>query len=841
MKQISLNGNDWTFKEFVGLDWVWRDSEKRNTQDVRWWYKAAVPGSVLNDLIQAGKVPDPNFELNSKLVEWVPERTWIYRKNFKTPEGLDGKQVYLCFDGIDYSGDIYINDRKIGRQEGMFLPFECNVTDLLEPEGENLLSVVIEPAPAEQPQVGRTSLVRTNKTRMNYWWDFCPRMIHQGIWDSVYLKVTGSAKLKDVYVSADLNEGLTNAVLAAEITAEAEDGCEVILKVNQTTVTAEIKDNKAKLELFLEHPKLWQPNGYGEPYQYDVGILLKDTKGNLSDTKELKYGIRKIEFVNNQRCKPAATPFLLKVNGRKIYINGYNWVPIDAMYGVERPEKLHRLMRLARDAHIVMLRVWGGGLIEKDAFYQACAENGILIWQEFIQSSSGIDNKPPESKKYMDMFLAQAESIIKRKRNHTSLAVWCGGNELTDWEGNPAGNEDLLLKELRKMVNCLDPKRKWVPSSPSGGLFSNSMKNILEQPDMLWDVHGPWEHQGLDKHYELYNRGTSLLHTEFGVEGMTNGNTLEKSMAKEHMLPAGKDNEIYFHRGAWWTNEPLVQKTFGGLDTIDKIRTASQYMQYEGLKYAVECNRRRAFQNSGTFPWQFNEPYPNMYCTSSLDYYANPKPAYYGVKNSYAKVLVSASFESASLHDKEEFECRVFASTSLLEEEVKEFGGISLCCEVAETDGRLCYSDTQQINLPENSTAQLAEIRLAKGEINTVLFLVRLKLVNEKGAVVAENEYLFTKEKDFGMVFDFSNLKLKVTQKEEAVTVTNVGKDAALFINVSSDEPLPHKDFLYFDENYFCLLPKESRKVIITSDSGELAGKKLRIESFLYAESVDLQ
>jgi beta-mannosidase len=264
-------------------------------------------------------------------------------------------------------------------------------------------------------------------------------------------------------------------------------------------------------------------------------------------------------------------------------------------------------------------------------------------------------------------------------------------------------------------------------------------------------------------------------------------------------------------------------------------------MQYEGLKYAVECNKRRAFQNSGTFPWQFNEPYPNTYCTSSLDYYANPKPVYYGVKNSYAGVLVSASFESASLSDKEEFECQVYASTSFLKDEVKELGEISLYCEIAGTDGSISYSDKQNINLPENSTIQLTEIKLSRDKVSTTLFLLRLKLINEEGSVIAENEYLFTTKKDLGAVYSLPEPELKVEQKEDTITLCNTGKNAVLFIHVSDDEPLPHKDFLYFDKNYFCLMPKEKRTVTITSDSGNLSGKKLRIESFLHTESVVLK
>jgi beta-mannosidase len=833
MQKISLNGNDWLFKEFVGMDWVWRNSVKADTRDTRWWYQATVPGSVLNDLMDNQMVPDPHFELNSKLVEWVSARTWVYKKSFRLPADVKGQEITLCLEGIDYKAEIFVNGKQIGTHEGMFLPFSKNITDLLLPDQDNLLAVVIDAAPMEQPQVGKSSMVRTHKTRMNYWWDFCPRMIHQGIWDEVYLKISGQALLKDVYVSAVLNEDYSTAVLTVEIETELAEGYELTMKADSEVLTKTISGNKERLELEIRNPKLWQPNGYGEPYQYSLSFELKDQQGGISDEKKLKFGIREIEFVKNENCNPEAAPFTLKVNGRKIYVNGYNWVPIDALYGVERPEKLHRLIQLAKEAHTVMFRVWGGGLIEKDSFYETCAENGILVWQEFIQSSSGIDNKPPEDPAFIDLLLAQAEIIIKRKRNHTSLAIWCGGNELSDWEGNPVENSDLLIGKLKEVVERLDPQRRWLSSSPSGGVFNNNVENILKHPDQLIDVHGPWEHQGLQKHCELYNMGTSLFHTEFGVEGMTNKNTLDKTIAPEHMLPASKENEIYFHRGAWWTNEPLVQETFGGLDTIDKIRTASQYMQFEGLKYAVECNRRRAFQNSGTFPWQFNEPYPNAYCTSNLDYYGNPKPVYYGIRNCYSPILVSASFASPSLYNKAEFSAQVYLTTSLLKKEANSYGEISLLCELVGMDGRTYYTSKTWERLPENSTKEVLSVQTPLQEAMTELMLLRLSVFDENNNLLCENEYLFTLGNDLGPVFKLPKPELSMKQEGDILIIQNNGENAALFLFLSSDEELPQSDYLYFDRNYLSLMPKEEKSIAIKAQSGQLQNKAIRVESFL--------
>lgn len=203
VKKISLNGNDWLMKEFVGMDWIWRDSVMPDSKDVRWWYPATVPGSVMHDLAENRMIPNPHYELNTKLGEWASERTWVYRKEFFVPEDEKGREITLCFDGIDYASEIFLNGVSLGKQEGMYIPWKHKVTDRIQYGEKNLIAVVIEPAPPEQPQVGKTSLVTTHKSRMTYWWDFCPRMIHQGIWQDTYLEITGETQIVDLHVETD--------------------------------------------------------------------------------------------------------------------------------------------------------------------------------------------------------------------------------------------------------------------------------------------------------------------------------------------------------------------------------------------------------------------------------------------------------------------------------------------------------------------------------------------------------------------------------------------------------------------------------------------------------------
>src|ERR1051325_733471 len=182
-KRISLNGSDWLFKDFYGEDWRWRNSHMPDTRDRRGWRVGSVPGCPGHDLLMLGEIPDPYVDRNSLLIEWIPQRTWLYKKSFHVDEELKDQRVQLHFDGVDYQAEFFLNGASLGTHVGMFTPAVFDVSDKLHYDGENLLAVVIEAAPFEQPQVSRTSRVRTLKPRMNYWWDFCPRMVHLGIWD----------------------------------------------------------------------------------------------------------------------------------------------------------------------------------------------------------------------------------------------------------------------------------------------------------------------------------------------------------------------------------------------------------------------------------------------------------------------------------------------------------------------------------------------------------------------------------------------------------------------------------------------------------------------------------
>jgi beta-mannosidase len=566
---IALDGDEWQMRGCLGDEWQWHVGPDK-AWDAPGWLGARVPGSVLDDLMRAGEVPDLYRERNSRLAEWVPERSWVYRRRMSGGGRLE-------FGGVDHGATVFLDGEEIARHEGAFTPFSMEV-----PEGEHLLAVVVQAAPASEPQVGRTSRVRVHKSRMGYGWDFCPRMIHQGIWRPVTLGAP-----PEVYPQVRL-----------------EDGAGVV-------------EVDGQVVLRVESPELWWPNGMGERRLYPVEV----------GGRELRVGFREVEFTR---------PGTFVVNGAPMQVKGWNWVPLDALYGVPSPEKLAHLLELAARAGVNLLRVWGGGLIETPEFYERCDRLGLLVWQEFSQSSSGIESVPSDDPEFLATMVADARELVPRRRRHPSLALWCGGNELDGDDSTP------VLAALKDVVEELDPGRAWLPTSPLGG------------PDD--DVHGPWEHQGLRGHAEHYDSRTARLHSEFGVEGMTNRRALEALIGEEHRWAADRTNPVYEHLGAWWNNAPLVQEAFGGrIEDVETMRRASQWLQYDGLRYAVEARLRRGI---GVIPWQLNESYPNAWCTAVVDWHGEPKPAYWGVRRAY-RGAPSAQFATCVWGGEEEMRARI--------------------------------------------------------------------------------------------------------------------------------------------------------------------------------------
>ncbi|HEX6443615.1 MAG TPA: glycoside hydrolase family 2 TIM barrel-domain containing protein [Streptosporangiales bacterium] len=779
-----LDGDDWQLRGFLGDEWRWHLDKP---WDAPGWMPARVPGSVLDDLWRAGEIPDPYVARNTLAAEWVWQRAWVYRRRISSPG--DGNAV-LRFDGVDHAATVCLDGDVVAAHEGMFVPFEVDVTDALADGAEHLLAVVVHPAPANEPQVGETHRVSVHKSRMGYGWDFCPRLVHQGVWRPVTLTAWRHARLVDVSVGTMLAEDLaTGSVeVVAEVEGVADAGLRVTVADGDTVVASSVEDvrvdgrSRVRSTLPVERPRLWWPNGAGEQPLYRVGVELSvpGVAPGASGT-ERYVGFRHL----------AGLPHEPAVNGERMFVKGWNWVPLDALYGVPRPEKLDHLLRLAKEANVNLLRVWGGGLIETPGFYDRCDRLGLLVWQEFAMSSSGFASVPSDAPGFVDLMVRDAHAIVPPLRHHPSLAMWCGGNELAGPEG-PLDDTTPVLGALRDVVRELDPGRAWLPTSPSPH-----------------DDHGPWEHQGVNEHQRCYDAGTTPLHSEFGVEGMTNPRTLDAVVPAGSRWPADRDNPVYAHLGAWWNNAPLVRASFGGrLHDLDTLGRASRFLQADGLRYAVEANRRRAPRCGGTLPWQFDESYPNAWCTAAVDHRGDPKPAYHAVRRAYSRHHVSAAFERQAWAGESAFAARVWACLDAA-------GPATVTARLVDVWGMPLADRTWTVDLPAGEARQLGELTADLTVSGSDVVVLDLSL--DAGDGGQRNRYLFSRTDDLAPLLDLPPATVDVEARHGSdstrIRARHVDGPAALGLVFADGRRYDAPGWAVFSDNWLDLLPGESAAV----------------------------
>jgi beta-mannosidase len=654
---IELGGPAWSAREALGDTWQWYLDKpvtaRNNAGDATvraglapGWLPARVPGSVVGDLARAGELGDPYVARQSRGAEWVASRSWVYRREFDAPPLAPGERAVLCFDGIDPGARVYVDAVEVGTLDGLYRPGRFDISELVADGGTHRLAVVIPPAPPGEPQVGRTDRVTRHAPRLGYGWDFCPRLVHQGIWRDVRLEI-GSVHLTDVQIRTELNADLTSGQIHVAAVIEASGGdpvASVVVRDSEGGVVAKAQTSAHRPALTIDvlEPRLWWPNGLGDQHLYPVEVRVVDPEGGACE-RSTTVGFRHVQMRRNTGAPATALPYTAVVNGQPVELIGWNWAPADALYGDIDDATVDHLIDLAARSGARILRVWGGGLVESEHFYDACDRAGLFVWQEFSQSSSGMQSAPADNPELIEHLREEARVVVPGRTHHPALLMWGGGNELEDDDGPLDETRSPTLTALRDEVARLDPGRHWAPTSPTGPLFHNRLDVIDERPDDMHDVHGPWEHQGLEEHYTLYNRGQALAHTEFGVEGMANRRLWRSLIPEADRWPTGRENPVYRHLGDWWNNTELVHECFGGpLRTPDEVRRASQFLQATGLAYAVEADRRRWPRSSMVIPWQLAESYPNAWCTAIIDHAGEPKPAYHAVARAYLPERVTA-------------------------------------------------------------------------------------------------------------------------------------------------------------------------------------------------------
>jgi len=820
------------------------------------WMPATVPGGVHYDLYRAGWIEHPWFEQNSLACEWVENRWWIYQTVLDGHELPDaGSKVELIMRGIDYEALVYLNEEYLGEHIGMFHHAVFDITDFYRNGTQLTLTIICKHAPDEMSQIGRTSQTYTQKSRFNYKWDFSTRLVNIGIWDEVYLQVHNRYSMKDVVVTSrpELNASRGSIRVSACIQAtdprvdNARLSAETKLSLNMSLLDPEGNEcaflvcpvqpasGCVEAELAVQQPRLWYPNGYGEQPLYQLLLELKIDECCL-DRQVIQTGFRTLTYERNEGSPPDALPYTFVVNGNRVYIQGVNITPIDHLYGNVLPEQYGYMLEMIKRAGMNMVRVWGGGLIEKDVFYDLCDRYGIMVWQEFIQSSSGVDNIPSKQPQFLKLLRESAISALIRKRNHISLAVWSGGNELMDESGTPSTFEDENIALLKNLVEQYDSQRQFLPTSASG-----PVEFVTKEKGVSHDVHGFWKYLGHPEHYEFYGDVDHLFHSEFGVDGMSSPKSLCKFLGESQRVPVSmKDSLIWRHHGEWWDTLERDIALFGPLESLTILSDASQWIQAEGLRFILQTNRRRQFHNSGSLIWQLNEPYPNVSNTCLIDYYGEAKMAYYWTRQVFRPLHASLDYRKLGYRVGEVLEAPVYFCATR-----KTMA--SVIARVYDAQGNMRNEQCLGGNRNEGAGArQIGVFSLRITESLGELFIVRLSIEEDQGDFLPQ-DYFFTvgEEAVYAPALRLSGAVLEVGAPGnwEAGNVTkeglsslrrnykirNNGQVSALHVRC---EETTNAYWMEATDQFFTLLPGESREIGVTCFRKRAGG-------FLEEDSVD--
>ena len=786
------------------------------------WMEAKVPGTVQADLLRAGLIADPYYAANSLLCEWVEHRWWRYQCRFAAPENVRTERVTLEFRGVDYAAHFFLNGAKLGWHEGMFDPVVFDVAALLN--GENRLDVVLENVPAENSQIGYTSQTRTQKARFGYKWDFGTRLVSLGLWDDVLLNCTGPYRLADMHVRSDVDEaghGIVRVSGRVDGLLGREDA-QVALKLSghgenlSAIIRPDARDGRFEHVFTVGRPALWQVNGIGNQPLYALNIEVCDEKG-VSDEWSGRIGIRRMRYRQNDGAPLDSLPYTIEINGSPVYLKGVNMTPLDHMYGTVRREDYLRVLMQAKNMGVNLIRVWGGGVIEKKDFYELCDELGILVWQEFIQSSSGLDNIPSKIPSFLKLLETAARAALVSRRSYTCHAFWGGGNELMNAADVPSTLGDENLAMLAALCREYDPDKLFLPTSASG---PNSWLR-LDVPGVSHDVHGNWQYEGIPAHYERYNRSDCLLHTEFGCQGLSSPEGLKRILPEEHLRPVSmKEDLVWRHHGEWWDTYDRDSALFGPLEDLNRWTMLSQFIQAEGLRYILESNRRRKFHNSGSFIWQINEPWPNVACTSLLEFGGKAKMAAYWVKKAFAPVSLSARYDTLVFPAGGEMRLRLFLHNSL------EAGEYVARAELFNLRGRSLACEEREVSIGRNMVCEAFALAATLPEVELGLVIARLTVRTKTGGEVFRNDVLFSQRQEtpFAGLQSLPETALRASLEEGRMEIANEGSVAAVFVHPVS---LDHSNPLVADDSHVILLPGETR-ILALSALGDMPPVRLR-------------
>lgn len=790
-------------KTVMRIDSGWQFHEAGKTD----WHNATVPGCVHTDLLANKLIEDPFYRDNEKKQQWIGKTDWEYRTAFQVaPQMLAQENVELVFEGLDTYAEVFLNEQLVLKADNMFRTWRLDVKSKLK-AGDNTLRILFRSPineilpvmakldyqlPASNDQGEKTSPF-TRKAPYQYGWDWGPRFVTSGIWKPVSIQAWDQARVDDVQIVVNKIAPDT-AVVTANVAVEASAAGPATIVLENVTdntvagkqqVTLNNGTNKISFDFTVPHPKLWWPNGLGaQPlYSFRARSLIN---GKVTDEKIRRTGLRSLEL--RQQRDEAGQSFMFVINGVPVFAKGGNWIPADSFPTRITKDKYRFLVKSVHDSNMNMLRVWGGGIYESDEFYELCDEMGIMVWQDFMFACSMY----PGNQEFLDSVRAEAIDNVKRLRNHPSIVLWAGNNEVeTAWmnwgwrQSLPASLWDdykkIFLGVLQEVTAQFDPSRPYWPSSPHGGL-ADDPDSLRSGDNHFWRV---WH---AAEPFSDYEKQTPRFMSEYGFQSFPNIETV-----KYYTLPDERDIEspiMLAHqrhpRGNQLVREYMLRDYKQPKD-FESFLYVSQVLQAEGIRIGAEHLRRIMPHNMGSLYWQIDDCWP-VASWSSIDYFGRWKALQYYSRRFYNDLLISPSVQNGYL------------KTFVVSDRTKAVPA-KVRVTLMDFDGQVLQNFLKDVNVAPLTSKSYFDVRVAdllKGtdQKNVVVYC---ELVVE-GKVVSDHDYFFAPFKD-----------LTFSKPAIAAAVTPIR--GGYSVKVSSDKfakavylAVPQHDG-FFSDNFFNLAP----------------------------------
>jgi beta-mannosidase len=811
----------------INANWQFRQVGK-NT-----WIPAKVPGSVHADLFINKIIPDPFFADNEKKVQWIENVDWEYQTDFNcSAKELSSKNIELKFDGLDTYTKVFLNDKLILDADNMFRTWTIDVKKQLK-VGNNHLSIKFSSA-VKRGQVEAKKLsytlpdnerVFTRKAALQFGWDFAPRLVTCGIWKPVHLCFYDDIRIVNQYVQQQLvNDSIAEIKFKIAIHSNTDQQFKIHisdannLNVNYTQQIFQSKtaDSVYTLLFLIKHPKVWWCNGLGAPNLYHFKTTLYKNE-LLADHQLVDIGIRKIELVREK--DKIGESFYFKLNGLPVFMKGANYVPHNVLLSSATKSNYQSLVKDVADANMNMLRVWGGGVYPDDDFYKLCDENGILVWQDLMFAGAMY----PSDEHFISNVKTEIEQQVIRLRNHPSLALWCGNNEINEAWKNWGWQKQFHLSQV-------DSGAIW---NEYVNLFENSIPTIITENDsnrmkLYWPSSPQigWGNKGSllsgDAHYwgvwwgnekfDAYKVHVGRFMSEYGFQSMPSVNSFKKFLDSVDLNFGNeslKNHQKHAH-GFEYMQKAIFDEYKPVID-FEQYCMLSQLVQADGMKTAIEAHRIAKPKCMGTLFWQLNDCWPSV-SWSAIDFYGNRKALYYQSKRSFNNLLIIFN------EVKNGIEVHVVSDqlktiTGKLEMKLLDLKGRTLWSETASTPIQFMPNSSEIFYLLEK---QIFE----KYKRNEMVF--SCSIVSDENKTLSNAQFYFCRQGDLQL----QKPLIKILKRDEhtfSVSSDVVAKD--LYIQLNGDE-------VKLSDNFFDLIPGVE-KVIKMEEAKQFSEmeKKIKISS----------